>query len=323
MRVENRLKRRLAWLQDRLVEDVRKAANSAWKNCLEELKTSFRLATFDTNGSVPLAQTLQEEVGKELDRISASPMSETIRKLIDKRISESRFGPFSTAEKGVALWARAKAEMAAFNKGKKASQRPENFVSRIFRSSTLDQDRITAQAPPGPSDDWEGITRPEDIGAAMYNNVGFLIRAPVLASASGNSLTAEIWPFLKAPAHKKVTLDLSDVVQKYRSLAVSSWFEIIQEECHNSVTGAIDVSSGQGLQIVEDAVKNKTRMIEKGLQIAKMPLDKDVIEDLILGHANCEAALAAATVLDCPIELTDRHTIEAQRRDQRSSSCMG
>lgn len=307
-RVESQLKRRLTLLQDELVENVRRTANSAWKNCLEDLKTSFRLEMFDTDGRIPLAQALQEEVSTELDHISATPMIEAIRKQIDKRISETRFGPFSTADKGIALWARAKAEMAAFSKGKKETQRSESFMSRWFRLSTPDQDGVTTRASLGSStksisliedhtDNWEGVSRPEELGADMYNTVGFLMRAPVLASASGDSLTTEIWPFLKEPAHKKVTLGISDVIRKYHSLAVSSWFEIIQEECHKSVTGAIDISSGQGLQTVLLAMKNKTKKIKESSQLAEMPLDKGALEGLILSRANCEAALAAASIL--------------------------
>lgn len=314
MELERALKTKLDRLQSVLTKNVAQVAVKAWKTRLQNLNDEFKGENLQADGKIPLVEALEKDISKRLDDISVIPMDETVRSLIVARVGDKGQKISQIIDRGLAFWARSKAEKEIFKDEKKDDSYTENFMRRFLKLKTSDS--MSPATPEGTSIggiilDNEQSTALEDgaeteLGAEALNFVGFLMRAPVLATAVGDAATVEIWPFLKSSSkNERVTLTLIDVTSKYKDLVVSTWFDIISKECRNSLMGAIELSSGYGMQTVLKAIDAKLDQLQEKRTLAEKPLPHEALEHTIISYINCVTASAATDAI--------RATSEAER----------
>ncbi|KAG8853300.1 hypothetical protein FRB91_005164 [Serendipita sp. 411] len=167
----------------------------------------------------------------------------------------------------------------------------------------------------------------EDVHNRTVNALGYLIRAPVVASIRDCPVTSALWPCLKekqegilAAAGKKdrtVQVDVSLVIDNYQNYVLDGWHTIISNESRKSLEGAVDYGSYYAMnKVMETLGDQSARMNAVEEEVKRGEMNE---ESLVLCQVDFSAARAAAKGLalilsyyksggsdtDAPVLITD------------------
>lgn len=317
--VADQVKRGLDSLQDETVKAVRDTAHAAWEKRIRELASFLEAQGLQDFNEV--SQNLCAEVAFKLEQKSHQDIADSLAQLVDAKVQgkqqpsriwqPSRIrqllkdfqNPFRARQLASGQLASEEALKHYRQGGKvKALNPTDRRLAEVLTEVTpleyqQNQDTGMESKPPPTALSMQDA---ELLHTEGVNYLGYLIRAPVLATAAQCPVTSSVWPFLQAPkgkAEKPFTVSLGSVLDKYHEYVLTGWHTIVSSDSRTSLEGAISLGSCIARNTVEDAISSRLEMLAELERTKGPPMVPNDEGRLILMQADITAAYAASDAL--------------------------
>lgn len=317
VQIADQVKRSLDTLQDEVVESVRKTAHSAWEKRMAEL-ASFMEAQ-DLQNYNEISQALCAEVILKLKQKSHEDIADALATLVDAKVQGQKQpggirrllnefpNPWKARQVASGRLASEEA-LKSYRKGEKArplGSADRNLAEHLTEIAPLEEHTLssregTAQPTKNSEPHQAGISiqDAEILHTKGVNYLGYLIRAPVLATAAKCPTTSRVWPFLQAPkgilrSEKSFNVGLGYVLERYQEYVLTGWHTIVASDSHTSLEGAITLSSCIARKTMEDVISSHLKMLEEAERMVGPRMISTEEARIILIQADLTAAYAA------------------------------
>jgi hypothetical protein len=313
--VADKLKQRLDDIQVTIFRGIQDYVRSSWEERIAALENRIKTSTVTQLEGGSLLTSLKTETAIKLEEPSSDQIMDTVTKLvIDKIQSEKESRKLQKWLSKLQPWRsreilREKAVLRDW-KGTSSSDKPVSDQSDVVLEEERFFEKLTGiriDALAQDSGNPEKLSHsPKDIdtgdikepASKEVNLLGFLIRAPVFATATKCSITVTIWPFLaKSRVKLPIRLTISDAIATYQTYTMEAWNSAIEDECRRRLEEAINFSSRLGMKAVIEAIRERQTVLSDNAKKCAEPLPQDMEEDLIFMHASSLGALAAVEEL--------------------------
>lgn len=311
--VANELKERLDDIQAALVDDIRMEARKAWEGRISTLENYIKTSKSMQIEAGSVSASLKEEITVKLVELSSEKMMEVLSNLVENKVNTGNTGHGSSKfQKWLSKlqpWrSRDIAQDRVIKKHRKTPSTANKKTKSDQKEAKREQERfleeltdirisgLVEKLPPSAKklDDRDA----REMISESVNLLGFLIRAPVLATAASCPITVAVWPFLaKSGVSLPIPLKIQDAIATYRMYTMDAWYSALDEECRTSIGGAIDMSSRVGTKAVLDIIAKRQDALDDIARQCAKPLAEDMEESLVFMQANFLGALSAVEEL--------------------------
>ncbi|KAG8833777.1 hypothetical protein FRC17_010088 [Serendipita sp. 399] len=321
------LKKQLDSIQIDLVSTVRKDAEAAWQTRIKGL-ASFIRANDEAVETTSLEESLKAAISVKLEELSNQRIDAAVmNRVLAKQGTFQKQNPMRKLllEYRSPWRPRQLAEAAAVKEFTKPARKQEDRAKAEKKAAKkniaileeLSEIRLKGVQVAGTTDTKTVEQIPtaaklsqqeaEDLYVKSVNYLGFLLRAPVMATIVECRSTNSNWSFLKSKSDADigpVQLEIGKVREIFTNYLKNVWGAILEQEAWQSLHGAIDLSGRLGMNLVLDFVTKEKERLENLEKDCKEPLTDREEEQLIVLQANFVGAYAAADEL-CQLLTTD------------------
>lgn len=314
VQIADQVKRSLDTLQDEIVDSVRKTAHSAWEKRMAELASFMEAQNLQNYNEI--SQALCAEVILKLKQKSHEDIADSLAQLVGAKVQgqkqPSRIrllfqNPFKArqmasgqlaSEEALKLYRKGEKAKALGSADRKLAEHLTEITPLEEHTHSPSEGTFQPTRNSGPDQAGLSIQDAEILHTEGVNYLGYLIRAPVLATAARCPVTSKVWPFLQAPkgilkSEKSFNVRLGFVLERYQEYVLTGWHSIVASDSRTSLEGAITLSSCIARKTMEDVISSHLKMLEEVERTVGPRMISTDEATVILMQADLTAAYAA------------------------------
>jgi hypothetical protein len=129
------------------------------------------------------------------------------------------------------------------------------------------------------------------------DNLGFMLRAPIIAAAVMGIALAYATPLfvLQSPTYH---LSMDVIHQQYKDHIVQPWLESLNKEGERTLLGVIRLSSDAARDLLNNSLEREETRYQRELETKQRPPDQEAVENLVAAFVNLLAAEEALQELN-------------------------